>query len=191
MLQSYVPGTPAFRNIAAWKGQVLTGVNFIAEQTHPKPTGASTVIRQIENAEMDQAASRITAALGFSGFVSYDFIVDRDSGAASLIEVNPRCTGSTHLGRLWDLDVCGALSVQLKGTSTTPLSSPIRPAAVALFPKELERDPASFYVRSPTIYHDVPVDEPHLLSAYRRRLEKANPRIGKGVALQHLSPAGS
>ena len=191
MLQSYVPGTPAFRNVAAWKGQILTGVSFIAEQVHPEPTGASTVIRQIENVEMDQAASRITAALGFSGFVSYDFIVDRDSGAAWLIEVNSRCTGSTHLGRLWDLDVCGALSALLKGTSTTPLPSLIRPAAVALFPKELERDPESFYVRSPAVYHDVPVDEPHLLSAYRRRLEKVDPRFGEGLAWHHLSTARS
>ena len=187
MLQSYVPGIPAFRTVAAWKGRVLTGVSFVAEQIHPRPTGASTVIRQIENAEMDRAADRITAALGISGFVSYDFIVDRHDGAAWLIEVNPRCTGSTHLGRLWNLDVCGALSALLKGTSTAPLPSPIRPAAVALFPKELERDPDSIYVRSPAIYHDIPIDEPDLLFSYRRRLEKANPRFGEGLTLHLLS----
>ncbi|WP_448953897.1 ATP-binding protein [Labrys neptuniae] len=172
ILQSFVAGRPAFRTVAAHEGRVLCGVSFVAEQTDPVPTGASTVVRHIENQAMEAATSALVAALGCSGFVSFDFMVDPAQQRAWVIEMNPRSIGTTHLGRLFGNDVCGHLAATLGARASRP--APIRPAGdlVALFPKEIERNPASPYLRSPAVYHDIPSDEPRLVELYSRRLRR-------------------
>jgi len=133
MLQSFVPGVPAFCTLAAWKGRVIASVCFVAEQTHPALSGASTIVRHIENEEMDRASATMTAALGCSGFVSYDFMLDRETGRAALIEMNPRSVSSTHLGAVFGRDICGAFAAELSG-APLPAAQPVQmTAAVALF----------------------------------------------------------
>lgn len=189
LLQSFVPGTPAFRTVATWKGRVLAGVSFAAEQVHPAPNGASTVIRHIDNAEMERAAAQMAAALGCSGFVSFDFMLDPASGQATVIELNPRSIGSTHLGRLFGSDVCGALAERLTGKARpeTVAAAPVE--RVALFPKEMERDPYSPRLSSPAVFHDVPGPEFGLRRIYRQRLLKAHPGLAAEIrAMLPLSP---
>lgn len=186
MIQSFVMGTPAFRTLAAWKGRVIEGVSFAAEQMHPTPTGASTVVRHIENDEMNRTAAKMTAALGCSGFVSFDFMLDQETGRAALIEMNPRSITSTHLGALFGRDVCGAFTAELLG-NRPPAPRPAKTeAAIALFPKELERDPDSKYLKSPDVIHDVPNDDPLLVAAHLRRLRAAFPR--KAESLEWFPP---
>ena len=175
IVQSFAPGHPAFRTVAAWNGRILAGVSFAAERIHPEPTGASTVIRFIEHPEMDETAAAITAALGCSGFVSFDFMLDDERGHATLIEMNARCVGSCHLGGLFGRDICGALVAELAGSSASQPSEITKPKLVALFPKELERDPASPYLSSSEVLHDIPQNEPALLEAYERHLAKLHP----------------
>jgi hypothetical protein len=177
VMQSFIPGIPAFRTVAAWKGRVLAGVSFAAEQVHPQPTGTSTVVRRIENAEMDESLIRITAALGLSGFISCDFILEGDHQRAWMIEMNPRCTPSMHLGRLWGDNLCGALAAVLKGTPKPRRREVMKAQLVALFPKELQRDANSPYVRSEAVYHDIPLGEPALIEAYCRLLKSGHPRL--------------
>jgi ATP-grasp domain len=175
LVQSFAPGVPAFRTVSARKGRVIAGVSFAAERIHPEPTGASTVVRLVENREMDDVAAAMTAALGCSGFVSYDFMLDEDQGRAALIEMNPRCVGSCHLGGLFGHDICGALVAELSGSSAPRPHGLSTTKLVALFPKELERDPNSPYLRSSNVLHDVPRDDPALITAYLRRLTKLHP----------------
>jgi hypothetical protein len=171
ILQSFVAGTPAFRTLVAWRGRVISGVSFIVEQTHPPTTGASTVIRYIENNEIDRTAALITAELGCSGFISFDFLLDQATGHALVIEMNPRSISSTHLGALFGHDLCGSLVAAMKG-APEPGVQPPRTAAtgIALYPHELLRDPDSPYLRSENVLHDVPSHDPKLMAAYRRRL---------------------
>ena len=182
VLQSFVPGVPAFRTLAAWNGRVLDGVSFVAEQAHPGATGASTVVRHIENDEMERAAAIMTAALGCSGFVSFDFMLDPDTGRAALIEMNPRGIPSTHLGGLFGHDICGALAAHLMGTPLPPVKPGSTIAAIALFPKELERDAESAYLKSPDVVHDVPRADPALMAAYLQWLKTACSGRAKGAA---------
>jgi predicted ATP-grasp superfamily ATP-dependent carboligase len=175
LIQSSAPGVPAFRTVAAWNGRVIAGVSFAAERIHPEPTGASTVVRLVENREMDDIAITMTAALGCSGFVSYDFMLDEKNGRAALIEMNPRCVGSCHLGGLFGHDICGALVAELSGSPAPQQLGLSKKKLVALFPKELERDPSSGYLHSPNVLHDVPGDEPALIEVYLRRIAKLHP----------------
>jgi hypothetical protein len=159
------------RRLYSCAKRVIEGISFAAEKTHPE----STVVRLVENREMDDIAMAMTTALGCSGFVSFDFMLDEKHGRAALIEMNPFCVGSSHLGGLFGHDICGALVSELSGL---PAPQPLRSSekkVVALFPKELERDPSNTYLHSPNVLHYVPTDEYALIEAYLERLTKLYP----------------
>ena len=119
-------------------------------------------------------------------------MLDRETGRAALIEMNPRSVSSTHLGAIFGRDICGAFAAELSG-APLPAAQPVQmTAAVALFPKELERDPNSPYLQSPHIIHDVPKDDPALVEAYLRLLTAVHPAKANDfawLATRHL-PAG-
>jgi hypothetical protein len=165
------------RTVAAWKGEVLAGASFLAERVHPAPTGASSVVRHIEHPEMETAVRRMVQRLGCSGFASFDFMLDEVDQAAYLIELNPRPIGTTHLGRLFGHDIVGALLTRLDGGFVVTNATNAQPdRLVAMFPRELERDPLALgRLRSGAILHDVPHDDPGVLAAYVQRLSRIHP----------------
>jgi hypothetical protein len=185
VLQAMVPGVPAMRSVSSWQGRVLNGVSFVAEKIHPEPTGASTMVRNVDNAEMEEAARLIVAKLGCSGFVSFDFMVDAEGGAR-LIEMNPRPIGTTHLGQLFGHDACAALVSCLRddGPAQAAQARPVaKDTIIALFPKEMERDPNNLERLSAAgIRHDVPHGDPAVVANYLRRLTKIHPDAAAGMA---------
>ncbi len=168
VLQSYVSGAMAFRVVACAAGTVLDGVSFQAACIHPPVTGASTALQPIDRPDMDAAARTLVAALGCSGVVSLDFVLAADG--ACLIELNPRPVCSGHLGRLYGHDIYAALVAHLRGQEPVCSAEPVAgPATIALFPRELDRDPASPLLASSGVLHDVPWDDPGVLDAYASR----------------------
>ncbi len=176
-LQAYVPGQLALRTVACRSGRVLAGITFAADRLDPPVTGASTVIRRIDHPGIEDAVSLLVAELGSTGFVSFDFLVSPD-GSASLIELNARTVGSAHLGVHFGHDIYGLWLAQFSGSSArVPNTSPLNQGRpIALFPKEMMRDPTSACL-SPDAphYHDVPWHEPRVIAAYRNRLLRAHP----------------
>lgn len=171
-LQQHVAGRPAMRVVAALNGRVLDGVSFVAERNYPPVTGASTMVAHLENAEMDEACRRLVAALGSSGFVSFDFMVDEARGHARLIEINARPIGTAHLGGWFGHDVCAALAGAL-GAVTAPSRIRLSPRSVALFPKELIRNPSFLDdAGDDLVFHDVPRADPALLKSYMDHLAR-------------------
>ena len=173
LLQRFVPGTLAMRTVVAQNGRTVDGISLLATRSHPEKR-ASTVLEPLDCLEMEDAARRLVAALGCSGFVSFDFIVD-PQGAAFLIEMNPRPIGSTHLGRLFGHDLAHTfLTAQVRDVPDFAGIPAAR--AVALFPKELERDPTgSSLDAAPDLRHDVPWAEPKVVAAYSAHLQRIHP----------------
>ncbi|MCW6511632.1 ATP-grasp domain-containing protein [Lichenifustis flavocetrariae] len=172
LLQHVVAGRLAMQTVACRDGHVIDCIGFEAVEIHPQKR-ASTILRATIHAEMAESARRMVAALGCSGFVSFDFIVDAEN-RAFLIEMNPRPIGSTHLGRLFGHDLVRAFVRGQAQDGHTALLPP--ETAVALFPKELERDPASAYLAgSNPVVHDVPETEPAVLAAYLAHLKAVHP----------------
>ncbi|RYC32666.1 hypothetical protein D3273_08040 [Lichenibacterium minor] len=187
-LQAHVAGTLAMRTVACDRGRVLDGISFAAESLDPPVTGSSTVVRPIDHPEMAEAAVRLAAALGLSGFASFDFIVAPD-GAAHLIEMNARPIGSGHLGRRFGHDLYGAWLRALPGSvEAVAPAVPDAPCRVALFPKELRRDPGSPLLAAPDAFHDVPWDEPAIVEGYRASVLARHPEAGPAIA-KALGPA--
>jgi hypothetical protein len=183
LLQRHVNGTPAMHTLAASNGRVLDGISFLAECTHPGPTGPSTVVRHIENPEMADTAAQLVAALGCSGFMSFDFMLEAGRSDAYLIEVNPRPVAVTSLGPLFGHDVYGALVAHLRGLPAPPRSSVTEARPVALFPQELVRDPQGcrMTLDRGEVLHDVPCDDASVVEAYERHLVQIHPTHAEAV----------
>lgn len=160
-MQKFVRGRNASASLACWRGEVLAGVNFMHVASESQ-TGPATVVRSMDCAEMDRAARHLIKALGVSGLCGLDFIIEAGTGAAYLLEMNPRATPTCHLqmGRSGNLP-----RALLARISTRPLPTPIAPQSagmIALFPGELRRNATSTYLRK--AFHDVPWREPELVS---------------------------
>jgi carbamoylphosphate synthase large subunit len=163
VVQPFIQGSAANCAVACWKGEVLAGVGCEAVSTET-PVGPATVIRLVENAEMMDAARRLARRLSLSGFFGLDFVIEEGTGAAYLIEMNPRCTPPSHLRLGIGRDLVGTLSAQLTGK---PLSEPVsitQNNRIAYFPQAFLRN--SEYLS--TSYHDVPEAEPELIEELRR-----------------------
>jgi ATP-grasp domain len=178
-LQEFIPGRPANLMMACWKGQVLGAVTVEVLWSHG-PTGAAMVVRLIEHNEIAQVARVLAKRLELSGFHGLDFMLDANSGAAYLIELNPRCTQLGHLPIAGLGNLAGLLSKRLgapaRGSAHGPLTGPSTQGwngnglglsglnvgeTIAFFPKALFWNPRSSYVRRG--YQDTPWEEPALV----------------------------
>ncbi|GJL85074.1 MAG: hypothetical protein DHS20C02_08490 [Micavibrio sp.] len=155
--QQYIEGKPAMANAACYEGKILSCAVFIKEECFPDSKGPSAVVRYIENPEIFEATKKFTNNTGYNGIISLDFMLDKNNNA-HLIECNPRPTPVSHLGFATGTDLFRALYAAMSGTTYQP--EKFEEKTIALFPKELARDPQSAYLE--TAYHDIPEDEPEL-----------------------------
>jgi hypothetical protein len=160
--QRFVAGRDANITIACWKGQVLASIPVSVEKTLD-PNGPASVVRLVENSEMLEAVTRIVSALRLSGLAGFDFLIDEQTQAAYLIDVNPRATQIGHLSLGPGRDLPAALRAAVTGESVRERPAVTTSDLIAFFPQEWMRDSGSSLLRS--AHHDVPWDEPSLLQA--------------------------
>ena len=163
-IQRYIDGRTVIHNFVAQGGQRVAGVTAENLFNHPAPTGPCSVVRPIENAEIDRAAAAVIQQAGYSGFGCFDFILESGTSHAYLLECNTIPCNVAHVGDVLGSDLCAGLYASLTGSRRLPDRMPQRGRPVALFPQELRRDPLSANVTR--YYHDVPEDDPELLDAY-------------------------
>jgi hypothetical protein len=160
--QAFIKGHEATSTIACWKGSVLASLHFeVLQKMHS--TGHATVVRLIEHREMALAADKVARRLNLSGLHGLDFILEASTGNAYLIEINPRTTQVGHLSLGPGRDLPAALYAAMSGKKIEASASITERDTIALFPQEWKRDPRSTYLSSG--YHDVPWQEPLLLSS--------------------------
>ena len=151
--QSYVDGWPANIGVACWQGQVLAAVCAESVATS-SATGPSTVARIIHNTEMIDAAKRVVRALGLSGMIGFDFMIEAATGAAYLIEMNPRNTPICALRLGAGRDLAEAMVAVLAARPVRERPPCTNKDIVVFFPDTWREDPANHLMN--TEYHDVP-----------------------------------
>jgi hypothetical protein len=158
IVQVHVPGYPANCAVVCWEGRVLAGIG-VDVVSSAGLTGPATVVRIVDNPEMMQAAEKIARRLSLSGFFGLDFMISRETGAAYLIEMNPRCTTVCHLQLGKRRDMVGALWAQLSGQQ--PLETPpiTEQDTIAYFPQAWTSNENLLY----SSFQDIPNDEPELV----------------------------
>ncbi len=138
-VQTGIAGTAAMFSVLAWKGRLiggLCGVRLAKINTY----GPSTSVRLGHDSSMAAAAGKLVAALGLTGFVSFDFMIPNDGSEPVLIDCNPRPVPVHHLGRRIGVDLAAAFARLLNGEALDdgPLF-PDRELDVVLFPHALNR----------------------------------------------------
>ncbi|BAY13944.1 ATP-binding protein [Calothrix sp. NIES-2098] len=162
-VQQFIQGKTAMHPIVTLDGEVLAGFVAIKELTCSE-TGPSSLIRLTNHAEMRATVLKLAKHFQYSGFASFDFLIDENTNYAYLVECNPRPVPICHLGARVSVDLCQALFNRLSGKSLEPQLTVQQEELVALFPQEWRRDRNSPYLHQ--VYHDVPWDDTSLLQAY-------------------------
>ena len=124
-------------------------------------TGPSTVARIIHNQEMVEAARRIVRALNISGLIGFDFMIEAATGAAYLIEMNPRHTPICALRLGPGRDLPEALLAKIAGRPVRERPPRTERDIIVSFPETWMLDPTSNFLRSG--FHDVPWEQPALV----------------------------
>jgi len=159
-VQSFIDGWPANIGVACWKGEVLAAICAEAVATQ-SATGASTVVRIIQNPEMVDTARRLVRALGLSGLIGFDFMIEAATGVAYLIEMNPRNTPICALRLGPGRDLTEALVAQLANRLVRERPAKTEQDVIVFFPDTWQLDPASGFLQNG--YHDVPWEQPALV----------------------------
>jgi hypothetical protein len=159
-VQGYVDGWPANVGVACWQGEVLAATCAEAVATE-SATGPSTVVRIIHNAEMIDSATRIVKSLGLSGMIGFDFMIEAATGAAYMIEMNPRNTPICAVRLGPGRDLAEALVARISGRSVRERPPRTERDIVVFFPDTWREDPASHFLNRG--YHDVPWEQPNLV----------------------------
>lgn len=182
-VQALVRGRPANTSAACWRGEVLAAIHV--EVLHSStPFGPSTVVRVIDNSEMMKATTTLIRRLGLSGLCGLDFILDGETDAAHLIEMNARATPLCHLALGAGRDPVAALVARFDGTVLAPPVSVTGNPVIANFPHAWLSQPDSDILRA--AYHDVPWDDPALVRELLRPPYPERGLLARLVArLQH------
>lgn len=159
-VQSFVDGWPANIGVACWRGEILATICAEAVATETA-TGPSTVARIIHNPEMIEAARRIVGALNLSGLIGFDFMIEAATGAAYLIEMNPRNTPICALRLSHGRDLPEALLARVAGRPRRERPARTERDIIVSFPETWMLDPTNNFLRSG--FHDVPWEQPALV----------------------------
>ena len=160
-IQQFIPGRPANTMMACWNGQLLASVS-VEVLSAQGATGAATVVRVIDHPEIEQAARLIAFRFQLTGCYGLDFMLDDETNAAYLIELNPRATQLGHLRLEGQGDLAHLLAEQLGASIDSSRTTDCAVGStIAFFPQAFNWNPKSAYLR--TAYHDVPWEQPGLV----------------------------
>jgi len=160
-VQRSIAGKPAMYAVVAIQGRMLAGFAGITQQTCAA-NGPSSIVWIGADAEMERMSKIMIRALGATGFVAFDFMIEDATGDIYLLECNPRPIPVCHLGSRIGVDLCAALKAELSGESHR-VGEGVIGETITLFPQEWQRNPDG--IAETANYIDIPLDDPELLRA--------------------------
>jgi biotin carboxylase len=168
VVQRWIDGLIVTRPLLAWHGREVAGFTRSRLATHGGPLGPGSVVEFAGIPAVAAATRELCSGLGIHGFAGTQFLIDPESGAPHLIEVNRRMLPATHSGSRIGIDLAAALASAMRGEPWTgPRDLPEGPGMrLALFPQEWYRDPGSHWLRE--LPCDIPWHDPALLLAMTR-----------------------
>jgi hypothetical protein len=92
-VQQYVDGVAATRMVAARNGRVLGGISIEPLDG----AGPALVAKYIEHPALDEITAFVTRALGLSGLIGFDFMLEHGTRHAWLMAVKPYADAADHV----------------------------------------------------------------------------------------------
>jgi hypothetical protein len=179
-IQQFIPGRPANTMFVCWQGDLL-GLVTVEVLAAQGTTGAATVVRVIDNPEIEKTARLLARKFNLSGFHGLDFVLESATGDAYLIELNPRSTQLGHLRIPIQGDLAGILSAKLRDQPPPKAEDCIRSSTIAFFPQAITWNPKSEFLSLG--FHDIPLEEPAL---HQELLRKSWPERRLLSRIYHL-----
>ena len=172
LIQALINGDVHYENTAAWNGRRIGGF-AVHRLEYADVKGPAAVIRCYRSDEIGDFSSKLVRGFGMTGLFATEYIVERASGEAYLLEINRRMTPGFHVGSRIGVDLCLALRCAMQGVApTTRVGMDEGEEHLNVhFPQEWLRDPRSHYLRDHPV--DVPWDEPELIRAMLARRPKS------------------
>ena len=159
-VQKYVDGRSANTMFACWQGEVIDTLS-VETVFASEPLGSSTVIRTIDNFDMQHAGRLLVKDLGISGLCGLDFIIEEATGKTFLIELNPRATQLGHLELGEKPSLIHLLCRKLAGDSPKP--GEFVEDTIAFFPHILRCSADISVPNLSNLHQDIPWEEPGLV----------------------------
>jgi len=160
VLQQLIAGRPANTMMVCQNGKVLAMVT-VEVLCAQGSIGAALAVRLIENEEIRTAAERIAERLQLSGFHGLDFILEKETEHAYLIEMNPRCTQLGHLPIAGQGDLAGIFCRAFTDANPQLQQRSFCEKTIVFFPQAIMSNAKFPYLQ--TSYVDVPWGEPRLV----------------------------
>jgi hypothetical protein len=161
VLQSRIDGRPANCAVCCHNGEVTAAIAVEVIRARGA-TAPASVVQVVEGTEMIEAAKKIARRLRLSGLFGLDFVIDNQSGAAWMIEMNPRCTPPCALALGSGRDLPAAMWAWLTKNAIPETRPMTTQARIAYFPQFVAEGHDG---QLGSVYHDIPSNEPKLLDA--------------------------
>jgi predicted ATP-grasp superfamily ATP-dependent carboligase len=172
LIQALIDGDVHYENTAAWNGRRIGGF-AVHRLEYADVKGPAAVIRCYRSDEIGDFSSKLVRGFVMTGLFATEYIVERATGSAYLLEVNRRMTPGFHVGSRIGVDLCVALHCAMQGVAPTTRAGMDEGEEYlnVHFPQEWLRDAHSHYLRDYPV--DVPWDEPELIKAMFARRPKS------------------
>jgi hypothetical protein len=167
--QRPVPGVPASTVATCWAGEVLALISVRSLPGTGAPTDPPAKVQIIDNEQMVRTARIMAEKLGLSGFQDFEFMLDVDSGRATLTEINPYCERPVYLNAGHSHDPVDALCRRWLGRPVAqPPAHPDR--LIAYFPETWIANPTDPVLE--TGAYDLPAQDPELVNQVIRKVRR-------------------
>lgn len=185
--QKWIEGHPANCAVACRDGKVLAGVAVEVLATNGE-IGPASLVEVVPGDNMMDAATRIARRLKLQGFIGLDFMIERGTGTAYLIEMNARCTQVASLTMGKGHNLPAAMCASLNGMEEPETEAMTRLRRIAYFPKPSEWADPEGNAPEPSYHYDLPANEP----AFVERMLNQWPDRGRlGRWLDRMRDSGS
>ncbi|MDI9422206.1 MAG: ATP-grasp domain-containing protein [Bacillota bacterium] len=115
IIQQYIKGSLISTVNLAVSGEIKGNVVFRALRTVPTSGGTSSYRETVSSPEAELFDARLIQHFNWTGFISFDYMEDAETGELYLIDCNPRIAPGAILGYFAGVDLVGAFIQLLQG----------------------------------------------------------------------------
>ena len=172
LVQSFIDGEIGSSAVLMEHGKLRAWASFVHPLRWPNPTSPSVNVKFLNPPEMEGILKAIGERTGFDGICGVDWMLDKETGKAVVLEFNPRPTATHVMGSRVGASFHFAMRVMNEGHEVyLRPCDPVTPKPVALFPQAVY---CAISARRPSLLfaalRSAPWRDPGVLMAIIRRI---------------------
>ncbi len=122
LVQRWIEGTTICSLELAQRGKVVGQILIRGLRTMPRDAGTTVLRECLRHPACEEASRKLIGALDYTGFVGFDYVVEKATGQPYVVDGNPRPTPALNLAQLGGCDMVGAWVRIAQGEEAKSLS---------------------------------------------------------------------